>query len=623
MNENNFSFVVDLSKTMIVSNISSSKTDKQKLYCKCGHHQTYSQKIKRNIVKNYDELTEDKSSVSSVICDNCGEVYDSNNKIFLINPNTEELYNIDYKLKYDTEKSIYNLERYKYVVFYSEEKDEIKKIIIKENLSIDLDKKNITLEIKKPFLNLENISSNFKEIDVDGDKKEFIIDLDITNLSLLEEFFNFKDVINFNGLNVLVELFEKLKEHVKDLEKLNNMFFLDFVNSNNLYFQSDENNNLFIFSYVDSGFGDGEKLKKKIFIGDFLNNISNAYKILFSFFTFEYSSTILMTKNYSFFEKWIESKFIKKPNLYLKNESTNPASIIETSINDSREIKISNTIYNSLTRVYDLEVLIENHKQNKVKKNELENLLQNYDSKRVFNLVSKICNLKDRNENINLDIKHIEHIIKNNIDKENKSDFMTVYLDTIRVIDLLDLKDKIIFKTKSYSDLSTLHDDYTARYNAIKDLKKAELYKKAVEPFIKYNTVIGDVEFLVVDSTEKLNLEGLKMNHCIYTYLNRICDKQYIAINVNHLISKEKATAGFIRKGDKIELEQLKGFYNSRATRELINATIEFCKKNKFNINVFGSDITPDENRQRAMPSQMTEEELLSYREKKNKKKDN
>jgi hypothetical protein len=216
-----------------------------------------------------------------------------------------------------------------------------------------------------------------------------------------------------------------------------------------------------------------------------------------------------------------------------------------------------------------------------------------------------------------VNFKHVEHILKNKIDEDVKSDFLTTYVDTIRVIGLLELKDKMIFKCKDYKTLKDMHDDYSSRFNAMKDLKKAEIYKKAVSQFEVLNTTIGDVEFMVVPTTERLNLEGLQMNHCIYTYLNRICDQDYLAINVNHLITNERATAGFIRKGNKLELEQLKGFYNSRATRELIETTLDFCNKNKIKINTYNSDLTPDKDRQRSMSGQMSEEHLFKLRKEK------
>ncbi len=613
MSKKKFSFVVDLSKTMIVSNISNSKEDNQKLYCKCGHTQLYSQKIKRNIVKNYDELTEDGNSIGSVVCENCKEVYNSENKVFLINPNTEELYNVSYELEKKGKK--YKLIRHKFFVFHSEEKNEISKKEISDFLTVDVNLNKIKLEINQIYLNREIISSVLG-LDFDLESKKISLNIDITNISLLEEFFYFKDSVNYEGLNNIYDLVNICKKNVTDLNKFNDVFFMNFINSDEIKLVIEQDGTESYCQYVDSGFGDGTKIKKKMVNGDYLFNLLNAYKLIFSLMTFENSSTIILTKGFNFFTKWIESKFLKSPTIYRENDSTNPISIIETSLDDNKKIKISQTIYNSIKGVNDLEVLINNHNHKILKKSELENLLQNYNSKRVYSLISKISNLHNRNEENMVNFKHIEHILKNKIDEDSKSDFLTTYVDTIRVVGLLELKEKMIFKCKDYKTLKDIHDDYSSRFNAMKDLRKAEIFKKAISYFENLNTVIGDVEFNVVSTTERLNLEGLQMNHCIYTYLNRICDGNYLAINVNHLITKEKATAGFVRNGNKLELEQLKGFYNSRATKELIETTIDFCNKNKISINTFNSDLTPDESRQRLMPGQMTELELNDYRNK-------
>jgi len=615
MSKKSFSFVVDLSQTMIVSNISNSKEDNQKLYCKCGHNQQYSQKIKRNIVKNYDELTEDGNSVKSVYCDNCGEIYDFNNKVFLINPNIEELYNIRYELVKKGSKC--HLNRYKSLVFHSEVNNDISKKELVDSLVIDLKDNKIKLKVNEVFLNKEIISSVLGSDFNVSEQKVLSQTLDITNISLLEEFFHFKDSVNYEGLSDIYKLVQICKDNVKDLNKFNDVFFLNFINSNEINFDLEQDGTEVYYQYVDSGFGDATTIKRKIVNGDFLFNLLNAYKLLFSLMTFENSSTIILTKGFNFFTKWIESKFLKSPEIYKNNDSTNPISIIETSLNDNQEINISQTIYNSIRNISDLENIINNDKYKILKKNELENLLQNYNSKRVYNLISKISNLHNRNEENMVNFKHVEHILKNKIDEDVKSDFLTTYVDTIRVIGLLELKDKMIFKCKDYKTLKDMHDDYSSRFNAMKDLKKAEIYKKAVSQFEVLNTTIGDVEFMVVPTTERLNLEGLQMNHCIYTYLNRICDQDYLAINVNHLITNERATAGFIRKGNKLELEQLKGFYNSRATRELIETTLDFCNKNKIKINTYNSDLTPDKDRQRSMSGQMSEEHLFKLRKEK------
>ena len=86
-------FVVDLAQTMIISGgASESKGDKQKLYCNCGSTQEFSSKIMRNIVKNYDELTEDSESLKEVTCKDCNtERGDLDFKYYLSKKNIKKI----------------------------------------------------------------------------------------------------------------------------------------------------------------------------------------------------------------------------------------------------------------------------------------------------------------------------------------------------------------------------------------------------------------------------------------------------------------------------------------------------------------------------------------------------
>jgi hypothetical protein len=622
-------FVVDLSETMIVSNISDNSEDKQKLYCSCGSHKTYNSKIMRNIVKNYDELTEDSESLESVTCDNCGQVYDYNKKVYLLSPNKDEMYKIEYALeeKGDTLKLV----KKKSFANYSSKSDSITFKEVVDSFSVNKNTNKCTINIEPPFEKTDSFSfkSSFDS------SSTFSGDIDITNVSVFEEFFHFIDSIKYVGLEEAYRFLDMLKPKIKDFDKFTKINFLDFLITNNeIIKETDDEGEVHYYQNVDSGFGDGKKIKKALVSGDYLFNLLNSYKLFVSIISFEYSSTIILTKNYDFFKKWIESKYICKPSIYQKHDASNPHSIIEVSLQYDKDgkkrdvvkdatqdsensgvMKISGTIYNSITSINHLDILNDSYCNGVIKKHELESLFQRYDSKRVYNLISKVTNQNKRNRGEALEIRHIEHMMKNDMDiAENQSDYITVYADTIRVIGLLEQKDKMLFKCKDYASLKEMHDDLSARFNAMKDAKKAEFFEKAVEPFLKYDETIGDIEFKVVPTTERLNLEGLQMHHCIYTYLNRVCDREYIAIDICHNISKERATAGFVRKGDKLELEQLKGFYNSRASAEIIDATAKFCQKNKFKMSTYNSDMTPDRSRQRPMPGQMTEEELAKYR---------
>jgi hypothetical protein len=119
----------------------------------------------------------------------------------------------------------------------------------------------------------------------------------------------------------------------------------------------------------------------------------------------------------------------------------------------------------------------------------------------------------------------------------------------------------------------------------------------------------------VVPTLESLNKEGLIMQHCIYTYLNRICERQYLAVHVQHLISNERATIGLIRSGKTLEFEQLKGYQNSRATKEMIETVMKFCRENGIAMNSGrNSDLTPTKTYQKKMSDYLSEEELESVR---------
>ena len=624
------SFIVDLSASMVVSKISEDSNVSSKgqiLYCKCGNVQRFKGKLVRNVIKNYDELTEDSESLKSITCTSCNRVYDNLKKLYLLEPNLRELYSVDYDLEVKEEESSFTIKRLKGAVEYCSSKDALMFNKSVDILEVDLLKKQSRIKLSTPnVIDLKSIDALSKS----GENKvidDVDLNVDITNVKILEEFFAYSDSINYSGFENILKSLDLIKVHIKDLDKFDSVYFIDFIKSKSkIEIEKSESGSIEYYQNLDSGFGDGKMVKKKLNLGDYLFNSMNGYKLLLSVLSFESASCIIHTKGYNFFKMWSESNYIHNPRLYADRKSTNPHSIIEISMKEtynkradgsdlSRYLKISSTIYNSIKLMSHMDTLNKAYHYKLTSKNQLEFLLQNYELDRVYSVLSSILKNQRVTDDVLLEFKNIKHILDNKIDEGN--DYVVIYMDTIRVVDLLEVKPKVLFKCKNYNQLKELHDDYSARFNAMKDAKKAEFYSKSVSSFIKLNIQIGDVKFEVVETAERLNLEGLQMHHCIYTYLNRICEKKYIAINVTHLITKERATAGFVRVGDKLELEQLKGYYNSRATQELIESTIMFCDKNKINVkNTYSSDMTPSKDRQRMMPGQISEEELFKIRKK-------
>tara|TARA_Y100000389_G_C17468056_1_gene527523 strand:- start:480 stop:2516 length:2037 start_codon:yes stop_codon:yes gene_type:complete len=650
----NFTFMVDMSSSMIINNASdSSHETRQILFCKCGHRQNFNSKLVRNIIKNYDELTEDSESLKSIKCNKCGCVYNKDEKLYLLEPNSDEIYKTSYSFNYNPSvesikfNNLFNVEKRKFVAKYCSKRDGLIFKIVVDTLSINVTTGLCKLNMSSPFEKNESIY--IAKSESDKLNKDISETVDITNVKFLEEFFSYTDSIKYLGIEHLSESMQELKYHIKDLDKFDSVYFIDFIkNKHKINSEKDGLGNLKYYQEVDSGFGDGKIIKKRLNIGDYLFNTMNSYKLIVSMISFENASCIIHTKGYNFFKNWIESNFILEPAVYKSHKATNPNAIMEVSINfekngqkrvprkivceenDNREmcsgIKVSSTINSSIKLISNLEAINECSYFDYISKENLEYLFQNYKSDRVYGLISKVnkslfnsSDFENINSNETIKFKNIKHILDSNIDQDG-SDYLTTYIDTIRVIDLLEVKYKIIFKCKSYDQLKDLHDDYSSRYNAMKDAKKSQFYLKSIAPFVRLNMQVGDVKLEVVESAERLNLEGLQMQHCIYTYLNRICDKEYLAVNVTHVITKERATAGFVRKGDKLYLEQLKGYYNSRATAELIESTLEFCRHHNISSkNTYSSDMSVDVGRQRKMPGQLSESELISIRKKKKK----
>lgn len=630
------SFIIDLSSSMVISSSENVGNEKgQELHCNCGNIQKFNNKLVRNIIKNYDELTEDSESVKSITCKSCKIVYNNLEKLYLLETNSPEIYSVNYEIEQKSD-SHFLLKRIKYVAEYKSINKKIEFTKSLDFLEINAVDKSSLINISLPYINTSETTAFTKGGKKENEKNNFIKEIDITNVQYLEEFFAYSDSVVYSGFENIIKSLNITKSHIKDLDKFDSVYFIDFIKSKSkVEMITSESGCVNYFQNLDSGFGDGKTIKKSLNCGDYLFNTMNSYKLLVSMISFENASCIIHTKGYDFFKNWTESNYICKPELYLKHKATNPHSIMEISMTKSSEgdsikeflenksdnifnkrLKISSTIYNSIKVISQLKTLQHSYIFGIANKEQLEFLFQNYESNRVYSCLSKLSN-KRLNDNIILNFKNVKHILDCNLDEYYKasSDYVTIYKDTLRVIDLLEVKDKVIFKCKNYKQLKDLHDDYSSRYNAMKDAKKSEFYLKAVAPFHSLNSQVGDVKFEVVDTAERLNLEGLQMHHCIYTYLNRICDKSYLAINVTHTITNERATAGFMRKGDSLLFEQLKGYYNSRATQELILATFQFC--DNFNISTtksYSSDMQSDKSRERQMPGQMSEEEFLKIK---------
>jgi len=631
----NQTFFVDIGETMVGSKNIGQGKDKQKMFCKCGHSQSFDYKIKRSLVKNVDELIEGEESVEKITCKECGRVYDSHNKICLLTPDKEELFYVKFFIEqivnYKLE-TINVLYKEKDFVLYDKKSDEL---IFRKNM--DFIKVNTITNDVDVLLNQPlNDNNVLKSEDL---QNAIYTNLTLNNLYLLETFFKFYRFVKYEGLECSFEFLKILDKNIVDLDKMKKESFVNFIyNNHKIESIKNKEGDFEPFQMVPSGFGDGKFVKKPLNVGNYLDNLQQLSTLFFSIINLPSLTTVYLTKGYQFLDSFLSSSKVCNRCVYIQHKATHPTKIIEISINYNKigepeketvdtngekrsYLKVSMLLYKNINNAQDFKILLEIVSNNILDKKDLETLFQKYDNDRLYKLFGQLT--KTRRQDMHLNFEQINHILKYNLD-DLRSDFLTTYVDTIRMMGLLEINQKEIFKIKTFKQLKDIHDDYTARYNAVKDLKKAEFYKKSITVFNNmHGVVLDDIEFTIPQDIESLNKEGLKMGHCIYTYLTKVCDQNYLAVHVEHTISNERATMGLIRKGESLEIEQLKGYQNSRASAELINTVIKYCKMQKIKCNPgLVNDLHPQESYRKRMSDYLSDEEVVKIRQDRNNEKE-
>jgi hypothetical protein len=637
MEKRQYSFLVDIGKTMIDTNrISSEGKDSQRLYCKCGASKEIKNKAKRFVVKKHDTTVEDKHSVESIKCDKCSTVYDQKNKIFLLIPDEDEIYKINFKIE-EKNGDVFLL-REKIFARFNSSNDKLNDNIVRTDF-IKFNKKTQKTSIFLSKPTLDKSMTQQKQTDANDTSEE----VGLGKIQRLDHFFSYYDFASYFGLTNIFSFFNKIDEVISDLDQIKKMVPTIAYTYNNRELIEEVNQNTgesTTFINEDSGYGDGKKNKKSLNIGSYLSRFVELSKVFLCVADFPSITTILLTKKAIFFKDFIHSKNILSADIYTKNGATSPGKILEITMNydtngnlkaplDNKRVnpnkeadsdlttsylRVSPLIYKNIMSPSDIDVLLSIYRKRYLTKTDIETLFQNYEADRLY----KFYRALDReriDDNIPFYIKQIKHILNRELDnvQNGQTNFIHLYTDTLRTMGLLELNENYIYNIKDVTELKKVHDDLAARFNAIKDAKKAEFYKKSVEEFKEMNMVVGDVGFSVVSTLENLNKEGMTMGHCVYTYLDKVINRNYLAVHVQHLISNERATLGLIRNSSSLEFEQLKGYQNSRATGEMIDSVIEFLQINKIKSSNRG-DLTKSPGSQKRMHDYLSDEEVAKIK---------
>jgi hypothetical protein len=179
-----------------------------------------------------------------------------------------------------------------------------------------------------------------------------------------------------------------------------------------------------------------------------------------------------------------------------------------------------------------------------------------------------------------LNFKQIESFFKRDMHKNTNTDILTVFIDTIRILRLVDKNEDEILGLDETSVMS-LHDKLSSEYVGAVDKVKSAEYEKAVTPFNNLTGDYGNVKIELIRSLKELNHEGASMRHCIATYDDIIIRKQYVGFRVYNKNNGERLTLGCYRGNNSNELffNQLKGLGNYPAKKDSCLAIIEFCNE--------------------------------------------
>jgi len=224
---------------------------------------------------------------------------------------------------------------------------------------------------------------------------------------------------------------------------------------------------------------------------------------------------------------------------------------------------------------------------NEISKEQYDKLVSFSDEKTVGDFLTKL-NTKYGGGEV-LQYEHMFDIFSNKYFTE-QSDWLTTYVDTVRMLRLANIDGLYILETENFREVEVLHYNISRNINASEEMSK--LYVEAIKQFLKLNqTISGEgfkARFELIATAEEMQKEGSSMEHCIASYVNYVASGQYIALRVFEENTNGRFTLGLYRNADGFGLvfDQLKGKRNYPANAPVCLATVEFCKKNNIKVRV-------------------------------------
>lgn len=164
---------------------------------------------------------------------------------------------------------------------------------------------------------------------------------------------------------------------------------------------------------------------------------------------------------------------------------------------------------------------------------------------------------------------------------ETKSNNITLYVDTYRMLMILERPFSDMLAANNEAEIQALHDQLQVEYKPQIDAEIAKRFTSAVAPFSRLSGTFRECSFELISTLEELNAEGKDMNHCIASYYNIIINRQYIGLRFRNQKTSERLTLGLIRSSEtQLVFNQLKAWGNYPASLESRQVVYDFCRVN-------------------------------------------
>lgn len=676
------SFIIDLGYTMLRSPGSNpngeAAQDCQMLHCKCGYEHIFNDKIKCSVVLYMRGRLDNGKGLESIQCPKCKRKYPEVEKPHLLEPGKEKLVHVAYKTSKGLNNNgnlIHTITRIRKYAYYDFNSKVFDFKYVNDYIQFNEYTKRSTLFIDntkwkdEAYLNSQEIP---QEIPQELKSSNISIShlVDISNLISINKFFGHLSHVEYVGLEEVFLFFKNLDYNIRDIEKIKSIpLIAEIYNSYKIISETISDSyggsKITYYRMLDDGFGQDTLEKTLLSASEYLESLIEIARTFFAIMSFSNITTILLTKDYFFFNEFLKSSLVCNSNVYKNYRATSPNKILEISanfsksgkikfpikkLNENNYLKISNIIYNHIRRPNDITYILNIFLTKIINKTEIESLFQTYGTEDVYRMFYVFCK-NYSNKKIKLGIKNIKQVLKYklDIDYPNKR-FWEEYIDTLSVIqqivdskkqvaeyikenqhniskedksfliDYLKVKSSIIFEVKTQKKLKKMHDELSILHSVFKDSSKNAAYKEAIDNMDYLNQEINGVNFTIIPSAKEMHVEHNIMSHCVNTYIDRVIELSQIILRVRDSISNERATLSCLRNNGELTFSQLKGYQNSRATKNLIDTVLEYCKINNILIrkdNNFSLDLQSNKNEEKKMPDYITDEEILLIKRKK------